>query len=451
MIQRRYVIEAYESSNKILYTTDSEEKVMGFFQEFCPPRTKPLVEVYDTKPTFKKFMGRNFEKDSTTSAGNIAGAMGGDLLRSVQGKKDTNRATKLMFKRGSQELKKGVRSLVNDIKGNYNKSSGLNRYGLLIGKTIVDFPTNSDGTLSCIDEDINGAVLGLISMNGEKCDLNILDVSRVTDMSKLFADHKKFNGNISNWNTSKVTNMSNMFAKSQFNKDIGQWNVSEVTNMRGMFKNSKFNGNISNWNTSKVTNMSNIFAKSQFTKDISQWDVSKVANMKQMFKSSKFNGDISQWNMSNVVDVDSMFEESEFNKDIGNWKLPKVTSMKRMFEGSKFNGDISQWDVSKVTNMSRMFQSSNFNSDINSWNVSSVININKMFSQSKFNSDVSNWDVSRVKKMKDVFKGSDFKGDISNWDTSESEKHQKTQQTVIIVALVIGLIAVGVWFYLSAY
>ena len=91
MIQRRYVIEAYESSNKILYTTDSEEKVMGFFQEFCPPRTKPLVEVYDTKPTFKKFMGRNFEKDSTTSAGNIAGAMGGDLLRSVQGKKDTKK------------------------------------------------------------------------------------------------------------------------------------------------------------------------------------------------------------------------------------------------------------------------------------------------------------------------------------------------------------------------
>ena len=355
MIQRRYVIEAYESSNKILYTTDSEEKVMGFFQEFCPPRTKPLVEVYDTKPTFKKFMGRNFEKDSTTSAGNIAGAMGGDLLRSVQGKKDTNRATKLMFKRGSQELKKGVRSLVNDIKGNYNKSSGLNRYGLLIGKTIVDFPTNSDGTLSCIDEDINGAVLGLISMNGEKCDLNILDVSRVTDMSKLFADHKKFNGNISNWNTSKVTNMSN------------------------------------------------IFANSQFTKDISQWDVSKVTNMKQMFKNSKF------------------------------------------------DGDISQWDVSRVTNMSRMFQSSNFNSDINSWNVSSVININKMFSQSKFNSDVSNWDVSRVKKMKDVFKGSDFKGDIGNWDTSESEKHQKTQQTVIIVALAIGLIAVGIWFYLPAY
>jgi len=53
--------------------------------------------------------------------------------------------------------------------------------------------------------------------------------------------------------------------------------------------------------------------------------------------------------------------------------------------------------------------------------------------------------------MKDVFKGSDFKGDISNWDTSESEKHQKTQRTVIIVALAIGLIAVGIWFYLPAY
>ena len=189
MIQRRYVIEAYESSNKILYTTDSEEKVMGFFQEFCPPRTKPLVEVYDTKPTFKKFMGRNFEKDSTTSAGNIAGAMGGDLLRSVQGKKDTNRATKLMFKRGSQELKKGVRSLVNDIKGNYHKS-GMSDYGLLMGKTIVDFPKNENGDLICTDIDIKGAVESLITMYGEDCNLNTLDVSMVTKMDSLFASHK---------------------------------------------------------------------------------------------------------------------------------------------------------------------------------------------------------------------------------------------------------------------
>ena len=392
MIQRRFVILRSESSNKILYTTDVGAKIVNFYNEFCPVGSEP-VEMYDTEPTFKKLMDRNFTKE-----GSVAGEMGKGLASTLITGKDTSQTNKLLRKKMSKQ----VRTFINNIKGNYVKME-MKRYGLLIGDSIVDFPKNSDGTLSCIDEDINGAVLGLISINGEKCDLNILDVSRVTDMSKLFADHKKFNGNISNWNTSKVTNMSNMFAKSQFNKDIDQWNVSEVTNMRGMFKNSKFNGNISNWNTSKVTNMSNIFANSQFTKDISQWDVSKVTNMKQMFKNSKF------------------------------------------------DGDISQWDVSKVTNMSRMFQSSNFNSDINSWNVSSVINMDKMFSQSKFNSDVSNWDVSRVKKMKDVFKGSDFKGDTSNWDTSESEKHQKTQRTVIIVALAIGLIAVGIWFYLSAY
>jgi surface protein len=425
MIQRRFVIEAYESSNKILYTTDSKERVIEFFKRFCPDRSEP-VEVYDTEPVFKKFMDRNFDKDSTTSAGNIAGAMGGDLLRAAQGKKDTNRATKLMFKRGSQELKKGVRSLVNDIKGNYHKS-GMSDYGLLMGKTIVDFPKNENGDLICTDIDIKGAVESLITMYGEDCNLNTLDVSMVTKMDSLFASHKKYNGDISQWSVSRVTDMSDMFKGSKFNGNISNWNTSQVTDMSKMFAKSEFNQDIGNWNTSNVTKMSKTFVNSQFTKDISQWDVSKVTNMKQMFKSSKFNGDISQWNMSNVVDVDSMFEESEFNKDIGNWKLPKVTSMKRMFEGSKFNGDISQWDVSKVTNMSRMFQSSNFNSDI------------------------SSWDVSRVKKMKDVFKGSDFKGDTSNWDTSESEKHQKTQQTVIIVALVIGLIAVGVWFYLSAY
>ena len=41
--------------------------------------------------------------------------------------------------------------------------------------------------------------------------------------------------------------MYGMFEKSQFNGDISNWDVSNVTNMSEMFYLSKFNGDISKW------------------------------------------------------------------------------------------------------------------------------------------------------------------------------------------------------------
>ena len=121
-------------------------------------------------------------------------------------------------------------------------------------------------------------------------DLSKLDTSEITDMNGLFK-YSMFNnihstngiglhnGDISNWDVSKVTDMSQMFyAARNFNQALNNWDVSNVTDMSFMFfnVNNNFNQDINNWNVSSVTNMSWMFAGAiNFNQHI-LWDLSNV-------------------------------------------------------------------------------------------------------------------------------------------------------------------------------
>ena len=255
--------------------------------------------------------------------------------------------------------------------------------------------------------------------------INTWDTSLITDMSNLFNNKTIFNDDISNWDTSNVTNMYAMFTgASAFNSDLSSWNTSSVTNMAYMFYGaSAFNSDISSWNTSSITNMSGMFSASAFNIDLSNWNTSNVTNMSGMFRyANAFNGNISNWNTENVTDMSYMFNgASAFNRDLSNWNTLNVEYMAYMFNGaSAFNSDLSDWNTENVTDMSGMFTAARaFNGNISNWKTENVTNMKYMFSDaSAFNSDLSDWNTKNVTDMSGMFTAARaFNGNISNWKT----------------------------------
>ena len=60
-------------------------------------------------------------------------------------------------------------------------------------------------------EELQDLLKQLIEERGNEGDFNDIDTSKITDMADLFRGMNKFNGDISNWNVSKVKYNVNMF------------------------------------------------------------------------------------------------------------------------------------------------------------------------------------------------------------------------------------------------
>lgn len=233
---------------------------------------------------------------------------------------------------------------------------------------------------------------------GEIYGCELLNTSDVTNMSFMFRWTAKADPNVSNWDTSKVTDMEGMFLLASANPDVSKWNTSNVTNMKGMFDRA---GNAD--------------------PDVSKWDTSKVTDMEDMF-SGVVNGnpDVSNWDTSSVTDMQSMFFRTEkANPDVSKWNTSNVTNMYEMFQEAKVaNPEVSNWDTSKVENISRMFYfASNATPDVKNWNTSNVADMSGMFHGAEnSNPDVSNWDTSEVTSMDRMFEGSGIKkANLSKW------------------------------------
>ena len=167
------------------------------------------------------------------------------------------------------------------------------------------------------------------------------------DSSKMFLNTSDANSlDISHFDTSRVTNMSHMFAYSGINSlNLSNFDTSKVTDMRAMFYEMYrlTSINLSSFDTSHVTDMAYMFETVYYLKflDLSNFDTSKVTSMSGMFHDMTYltSLDISNFDTSNVENMGGMFglhdaaagldrlEKIYVNNDFNTSKLRYFTDM----------------------------------------------------------------------------------------------------------------------------
>ena len=182
--------------------------------------------------------------------------------------------------------------------------------------------------------------------------------------------------NIENLDTSRVTDMSDMFALCGSLKtlDVHSFDTSNVTNMSGMFASCEKLTvlDVSGFNTANVTDMHFTFSDcwALTTLDVSKFNTANVTNMRGMFAHcwALKALDVSKFDTSNVTDMSRMFADCEALTvlDLKNFITDNVTSMYYMFHNSFSLTalDISGFKTKNVADVRKMF-----------WNCSKLITI----------------------------------------------------------------------------
>jgi surface protein len=238
---------------------------------------------------------------------------------------------------------------------------------------------------------------------------SIVDTSGVAlqtgcTLTSMFQNTTRFNQNISNWNVSRVVNMTNMFnTASAFNNGGAltdtsgnslTWYVPLCKSFASMFLNAAaFNQPIpflvdtSGISVGTTVSLASMFQNTSttvattFNQNLSSWNVSRVTAMNLMFSRSgaalPFNNgslinDASNtltWNAPNCINFSGMFVFSTaFNQpipflvDTSGIALPAGCNLTSMFQNAaRFNRNLNTWNVSRVTNMTLMFSGTIFN------------------------------------------------------------------------------------------
>ena len=255
--------------------------------------------------------------------------------------------------------------------------------------------------------------------NIKDLDISNFDTSKVTQMSGMFSGMSSLTSlDLSNFNTSKVWDMDGMFSgmSSLTSLDLSNFDTSRVAYMRWMFS------GMSSLTSFKFSHFGHFYVKmdgmfsgmsSLTSLDLSNFDTSAATSMRVMFSdmSSLTSLDLSSFNTSNVTDMEGMFynASSLTSLDLSNLNTSKVEDMVGMFRGmsSLTSLKLSNFNTSKVKDMRMMFYNvrSLTSLDLSSFDTSNVEDMYAMFANmfSLTSLDLSNFDTSNVKTMEYMF------------------------------------------------
>jgi len=160
---------------------------------------------------------------------------------------------------------------------------------------------------------------------------------------------KKY-GDIQHWDVSDVKIMSQLFNKKRY--IASTTNSANITAIIDGLKN--FNGNIENWNVSKVTSMTGMFSNTlNFNRNINNWDVSTVSGMGEMFQdATAFNQVLDKWDVSKVSSMNSMFDNATafitngnntYSKGVAKWRPGTNSIVNSMFKATPSLLSVAPW------------------------------------------------------------------------------------------------------------
>ena len=302
----------------------------------------------------------------------------------------------------------------------------------------------------------------------ENCPLR--DIGTAID---LYLNGIKPYGDISTWDVSYITDMSDLHLASKFSKSnpcpasrpyLEKHASSTLYYCFGSAGNSGGACRMSNsgmsapsdgtWGTSHGDCPSGPRAIDTQI-DLSAWEVSSVVTMKNMFGSlsaplevqtnvdlsTQFGlqfGDLSGWDIAKTVTMESMFENAGQVKGIENWDMTGVQDATNMFRGNKyFTTYLNKWNLAR-TDVTDMFK------DATAWLVESTFDeslkvidikvvdsnihdlVDKCLAEDMsgdcdgvMNLPMKDWDTSDVTDMSALFKNRrTFNVNISAWDVS---------------------------------
>ena len=248
-------------------------------------------------------------------------------------------------------------------------------------------------------------------------DLSNFDTSKVANMSHMFNGMRNLTTlNLSNFNTSNVTDMGGMFFSmtNLTTLNLSNFDTSKVTNMGSMFYgiSNLTTLNLSNFNTSQVTIMGGMFFNmaNLTTLNLSNFDTSNVTDMRSMFNgmTNLASLNISSFNTENVENMSGMFSQAQKieHLDLSHFRTDKVTNMGSMFYqmSALKTINLSHFNTANVTDMSSMFSMDDnlTELDLSSFTTPKVENFGYMFASFTTDNRLTriytsgDWDTSRA-------------------------------------------------------